>query len=179
MGLAADDLSSAVGLGHEVRPKLPSAYCHLTAAPPPTSLQPLTTGGMHHPPAPALAKVSTFSGDLEAARRLPCACTTLEEQLTTLESTLDTMARAPERFGLSTAVIRSTRADVDDMRSEAAEALRLYDQAAGLACGLGLEDVEGGRKGLAGGSWVRCCWDGWGMHHRHRHRHRRHRYSMP
>lgn len=80
---------------------------------------------------------------MDAARRLPCALLSLEEQVAALDATLDAMARSPERHGLAPALIRSRRAEVDDLRGEAADAMRLYEQGAGEAgaCGLDVGDA--------------------------------------
>ncbi|KIY96502.1 hypothetical protein MNEG_11459 [Monoraphidium neglectum] len=91
---------------------------------------------------------SAQAGDADAARRLPAALASLEDQLSALDAAVAQMARAPERFGLPPSTVRRRRELVEALRLEAAAVARA---ASGGAAATSVAGDGGGAAGRAGG----------------------------
>lgn len=99
-------------------------------------------------------QAAAYSGKPEAARRLPPALGSLEEQLAALEAAVDTMARAPERFGLTPEMVRERRDEVESLRLEASDVARVCEQVV-IASGNLEVQQDGGGSGKGHGRHVR------------------------
>ena len=98
------------------------------------------------PLANAVPQSDAFAGDTPAARRLPAALTSLEDQLAALEAAVDQMARAPGKFGLDGDIIAGRREQVEGLRLEAAEVARICE-------GMGVRAGGSSGGGGGGGGW--------------------------
>lgn len=91
-------------------------------------------------------QAAAFAGDAAAARRLPAALASLEEQLSALEAAVEQMHRAPGKFGLVSDDIVERRAQVEALRLDASDVARVCE-------GIGIRAAAGpsGDGGSGGG----------------------------
>lgn len=94
------------------------------------------------------SQAAAFAGDAAAARRLPPALASLQEQLGALEAAVAAMARDPPRFGLTQPLVQGRRGQVESLKFEVADLAR---SAASLGGDGGLLSSSGSYGGFQGG----------------------------